>query len=214
MVMSKKARAVFWDMDGTLIDTEDLHYEVIRDWCAGYGYTLTPEGNDMLIAKTMPEKWQILKPLLNESATEAVFRRECEDWYIERLTADKGLERALSIVREVAARGVLQACVSNGEHEVVKANVEILGLGEIFSFLVTGGNCDPGKPAPDPYLMAARKAGFAPEECIAVEDSSVGMAAARAAGCILCGWPHDPDGDYDVDYLLRTGEEFPFELLD
>lgn len=210
--MIKKARAVFWDMDGTLIDTEDLHYEVIRDWCANYDYTLTLEGNEMLIAKTMPEKWQILKPLVNDKATEAQFRRDCEDWYIERLTADKGLERSIKIVREVARRGILQACVSNGEHEVVKANVEILGLTEYFSFLVTGGNCDPGKPAPDPYLMAAKQAGFAPEECIAVEDSRVGMAAARAANVILCGWPHD-EADYDVDYLLKTGEEFPFDLL-
>ena len=212
--MTTKARAVFWDMDGTLIDTEDLHYEVIRDWCAKFGYELTLEANDELIAKTMPEKWQILAPRVDPSATEALFRRECEDWYIERLTADKGLDRALKIVRKVAERGILQACVSNGEHEVVKANVEILGLSDVFSFLVTGGNCDPGKPAPDPYLMAAKQAGFAPEECIAVEDSAVGMAAARAAGLILCGWPHDPSGEFDVDYLLRTGEEFPFDLLD
>ncbi|QJB57239.1 HAD family phosphatase [Pseudodesulfovibrio sp. zrk46] len=211
--MPTKAHAVFWDMDGTLIDTEDLHFEVIRDWCAEYGYTLTEEGNKELIAKTMPEKWSILASRLNDEASEEKFRRDCEDWYIERLTADKGLERSIKIVHEVAKRGIVQACVSNGEHNVVKANVEILGLTDIFSFLVTGGNCDPGKPAPDPYLMAAKQAGFEPSECIAVEDSVVGMKAARAAGLILCGWPHY-EGDYDVDYLLKTGDEFPFELLD
>ncbi|MGL1864130.1 MAG: HAD family phosphatase [Pseudodesulfovibrio sp.] len=212
--MIAKAHAVFWDMDGTLIDTEDLHYEVIRDWCAGHGYALTDEGNEALIAKTMQEKWQILKPLLGGAGSEALFRKECEDWYIERLTDDKGLERALVIVRALAEKGVFQACVSNGEDAVVRANVEILGLTEMFSFLVTGKDCEHGKPAPDPYLLAASKAGFEPTECIAVEDSSVGMAAARAAGCIVCGWPLDPEATADVDYLLKTGEEFPYDLLD
>lgn len=211
--MTTKARAVFWDMDGTLIDTEDLHYEVIRDWCEGYGLVLTEEANEELIAKTMPEKWQILAPRLNEDATEAIFRKECEDWYIERVTADKGLERSLKVVRKVANMGIPQACVSNGEEAVVRANVEILGLADIFSFIISGKSVEKGKPAPDPYLMAADKLGLKPAECIAVEDSNVGMAAARAAGMILCGWPHDPDAGVDVDYLLKTGEEFPYDLL-
>lgn len=209
-----KARAVFWDMDGTLIDTEDLHYEVIRDWCAEHGYELTLDANDELIAKTMQEKWQILAPRVDAECTEALFRKECEEWYIERVTADKGLERSNKIVRKLAEMGVPQACVSNGEYAVTKANCDILGLTEYFSFIVTGKDCEKGKPAPDPYLLAAEKMGFEPSECVAVEDSSVGMAAARAGGLILCGWPHDPEAEVDVDYLLKSGDEFPFELFE
>lgn len=213
-LMKKTIRAVFWDMDGTLIDTEDLHYEVIRDWCAGHGLDLTPEDNLQLIAKTMQEKWALLESRLDASATEAGFRKDCEDWYIDRLTADKGLERSLVVVRKLAAQGVLQACVSNGEEAVVRANIDILGLTDIFKFFVSGKDCEQGKPAPDPYLLAAKKAGFEPERCIAVEDSPVGMQSARAAGCVVCGWPHDPEADLDYDHLLKTGNEFPFRLLD
>ena len=212
--MKRQASAVFWDMDGTLIDTEDLHHAVIRDWCAEHGYALDHGANADIFGKTMPEKWRILAPRLGSPSSEDVFRAQCEERYIEQLTRDKALERSLSVVRELALRGVMQACVSNGEAAVVRANVEILGLSDVFAFVVTGEDVTHGKPAPDPYVLAAEKAGCRPEECIAVEDSPVGMAAARAAGCIVCGWPLDGRTTPDMDYLLATGDEFPFHLLD
>ena len=55
MKLVERPKAVFWDIDGTLITTEGLHFEVIRDWCAGHGYLLTEEANIELLGKTMPE---------------------------------------------------------------------------------------------------------------------------------------------------------------
>ena len=212
----RKACAVFWDMDGTLIDTEELHYIVIRDWCAEHGLRLTPEDNVRLMGKTMPEKWRILAPLLNRGATEADFRSICEARYIKRLTPDLGMERALRIVRRLALYEVPQACVSNGEKAVLRANVAILGLTNTFAFLVSGEDIRNGKPDPEPYRLSAQLANLPPEECLVVEDSLVGVRSARAAGCIVCGWPHALealDPDYDVDHLLVTGDEFPFDFF-
>ena len=75
MKLTKRPKAVFWDIDGTLITTEGLHYQVIRDWCAGHGYTLTEQANDELLGKTMPEKWAILQGRLPAGLTEEKDRK-------------------------------------------------------------------------------------------------------------------------------------------
>lgn len=208
-----KVGAVFWDMDGTLIDTEELHYVVIRDWCAQHGMTLTQEENAKLMGKTMPEKWSILHPILGDVSTEDEFRAECQESYISKLKPEMALERSVNVVKKLHEMGVKQACVSNGEAAVVRANINLLGLSEIFSFIISGEDVEKGKPAPDPYIAAAKRAGLPPRQCIAVEDSPVGIRAAIESGCVVCAWPHDPATKTGADFQLHTGEEFPYHLL-
>ena len=212
---TQKIRAVFWDMDGTLIDTEHLHYAVIRDWCAAHGYTLTEAANEELLGKSMPEKWSLLQDRLTPSATERGFREECGRNYIDRLSPELMRPETVAVVKELARKGVLQACVSNGDEEVIDANLRTIGIEALMAFTISGRKVRHGKPYPDPYLAAAVRARLQPAQCLAVEDSSVGLVAARSAGCYTCAWPggsgcHLPE----VDCLISDPEEFPWHLID
>jgi len=206
--------AVFWDIDGTLITTEGLHYEVIRDWCAARGYELTPAANEELLGKTMPEKWAVLAPRLAPGSTETVFRDDCARDYMARLRPDMMRSGPVAAVRRLHALGVRQAAVSNGEAPVIEANLRVLGLWEMMEFTVCGNDVPHGKPAPDPYLEAARRAGLNPARCMAVEDSPVGVAAAAAAGMHVLAWPEDNTPLPAADLVLRDGNDFPWEMFE
>ena len=194
MKLVERPKAVFWDIDGTLITTEGLHFEVIRDWCAGHGYLLTEEANIELLGKTMPEKWAILRPRLPAGLTEDAFRADCARAYMAGLRADMMRPGPVAAVKRLHTLGVLQAAVSNGEAPVIEANLRVLGLWELMAFTVCGNDVANGKPAPDPYLEAARRAGLAPRECMAVEDSIVGVTSAAKGGLITLAWPEAAAG--------------------
>ena len=194
MKLTKRPKAVFWDIDGTLITTEGLHYEVIRDWCAGHGHTLTEEANEELLGKTMPEKWAILQGRLPAGLTEEAFRADCARAYMDGLRADMMRPGPVAAVKRLHGLGVPQAAVSNGEAPVIEANLRVLGLWELMAFTVCGNDVASGKPAPDPYLEAARRAGFAPRDCMAVEDSIVGVTSAARGGLVTLAWPEVAPG--------------------
>lgn len=212
--MTLKMRAVLWDMDGTLIDTEQLHFEIVRDWCARHGYTLTSEGNERILGRSMPEKWEILKPHLDGSADVKDFYDECARDYMSRLSSDMMRKEPVSVVRRLAEMGVPQACVSNGDENVIEANLRAIGLEDCISFFISGSMVSRGKPYPDPYLAAAERLDIRPQLCIAVEDSPVGISAAMAAGCYTCAWPGEEGGALSrYSRLISSADDFPWEML-
>ncbi len=213
MKLTHPPKAVFWDIDGTLITTEGLHFEVVRDWCAVHGHVLTPSANVELLGKTMPEKWAILRPRLTVHSTEAKFRADCARMYMDRLRPDMMRSGPVDAVRRLHGMGVPQAAVSNGEAPVIEANLRVLGLWELMRFTVCGNDVAFGKPAPDPYLEAARRAGFRAGECMAVEDSPVGVASAAGAGMFVLAWPEHVLELPGADLVLRDERDFPWELF-
>lgn len=209
-------KAVFWDIDGTLIDSEELHYQVIADWCADGGYPLKKEDNDALLGKSMVEKWEILSTTYPFNSDEAGFKKECADRYCKAVTAELEREELTAIFRSIAEASIPQACVSNGDRVVVEANLRILALLESVIFTISAEDVQNGKPDPEPYLLAAKKLGLQPEECMVVEDSTVGVAAGAAARMKVVAWPEEnsPRDNYGLaDYFVTRTEEFPSHLL-
>lgn len=208
--------AAFWDIDGTLIDSEELHYEVIADWCRLRGYILNKEDNKVLLGKSMSEKWQHLSANYGFNADLVEFCQECADMYCQALQI--GMERVepVAVFRQLAERGIPLACVSNGDLQVVEANLALLGLRELVQFNISGQDVENGKPSPEPYLLAAKRLGVDPAKCLAVEDSTVGVQAAAAAGMTVVAWPLAgiPAGGYQAaQYFLRSEADFPWKLL-
>lgn len=209
-------KAVFWDIDGTLIDSEELHYQVIADWCEDLGFPLKKEDNDSLLGKSMVEKWEILSLKYPIQSDEKSFKEECANRYCAAVTRDLEREALTSIFRGVGKSSIPQACVSNGDMVVVEANLKILGLTDLVSFNISGDDVKNGKPDPEPYLAAAKKLGLQAADCLVVEDSIVGVAAGVAAGMKVVAWPEagtSKDNYLKADYFVTCQEEFPHHLL-
>lgn len=211
-----KVKAIFWDIDGTLIDSEELHYQVIADWCGDHGSPLKKTDNDALLGKSMVEKWQILSEKYDFGSDEVSFKRECAERYCKAVSKDLERNELTKIFRAVARTSTPQVCVSNGDMVVVKANLQVLGLADMVPFNISGDDVEHGKPNPEPYLMAAARLGVQPADCLVVEDSTVGVAAAVAAGMRVVAWPEEntPRDNYrKADYFVTCPEEFPTHLL-
>lgn len=211
----RKVRAILWDIDGTLITTEPLHYEVIRDWCRDYGYELTPEANEELVGKSMAEKWDLLESRLSSNADETDFRSECARQYAARLHEKLGRSDTLAVLDRAFELGIPQGCVSNGDRDVIRANLAAIRLTEKVAFAISGEDVARGKPDPEPYLLAAHRLGIDPAQCLAVEDSAVGVASAKAAGMIVLAWPEEGEVSdvSEADYIIRDRGGFPWELF-
>lgn len=213
---SPTIKAVFWDIDGTLIDSEELHYQVIADWCKDRGYTLNIEDNAELLGKSMAEKWQHLSSVYDFNADSTLFSTECAQMYCKALKPEMKRSEPVGVFSEIAARKIPQACVSNGDLAVVAANLTTLQLTEFVTFSISGEDVDNGKPHPEPYLLAAKKIGISPNQCLVVEDSTVGVKSASAAGMTVVAWPETgtPKDGYELaDFFIRSSTDFPWQLF-
>lgn len=174
-------RAVAWDIDGTLADSEPLHeealIEVCRPWCAH------PDrfGNGRFRGVHMGDVWAEVQPHLDPTPSEDAWNARIIDAFVAGAAGMAEIPGARALVAALAAAGVPQAAVSNSCRRIVDANLEALDLARHMVFSLSLDDVPRGKPDPTPYRMAAARLGVPPAQVAAVEDSATGVASARAA---------------------------------
>lgn len=211
--------AVLFDHDGVLMDTESVFFEVTREALAGAGVCLTPEHWARFYLGHGRSSRQIAEGLgLSQAQTEEVIQGRNRT-FRERLKAGVSARPAVPESLE-ALRGRVRMAIVTGspraQLNLVHPTPQLLGF---FDCIVASEDYQRPKPHPDAYLAAMERLGLAPRQCLAVEDSPRGVAAARAAGvrCVLIpteltdiGMCHDADfiaADITgVVRLVRTGE--------
>jgi HAD superfamily hydrolase (TIGR01509 family) len=174
-------RAVVWDIDGTLIDSEPAHHAALMQVSARYGAPVA-EDDPRFLGMAMEQVFDVLAPHYPAGLSRQTWLDEIVAVYVALAARLPPLRGAREAVQALARAGVPQACVSNSVRRIVEANLAALALGEAFAFAIAREDVACGKPDPEPYALACRRLGVAPTEALAVEDSDVGAASARAAG--------------------------------
>jgi HAD superfamily hydrolase (TIGR01509 family) len=202
-------RAVAWDIDGTLIDSEPLHQRALLAASAALGADLNDLENDAFRGVHAPDIWKALRPRFSADATFETWITGIESYYVAHAAELEPIPGAIDAMRELAARGVAQACVSNSGRTIVDANIKTLGIGKIIAFSLSLDDVVSGKPDPEPFRAAARRLGAEPQATVAVEDSGAGARSARAAGLFVVGYA--PSGEIFVgaDRSIRHLREVP-----
>ncbi|MEJ7894837.1 MAG: HAD-IA family hydrolase [Solirubrobacteraceae bacterium] len=186
---------VIFDCDGVLVDSERLSCAALRDALAELGVALT-------LGETMAEflgrsrahmlaRSQELSGAPLPAGWAAGYDARRDAAFARELQAVPGVADAVDAVE---AAGHATCVASSGDHRKMRLTLGMTGLyarfeGRIFSATEVGV----GKPAPDLFEHAAARSGFAPEHCVVVEDSHVGVAAARAAGMRVLGYGVEAD---------------------
>lgn len=176
--------AVLWDLDGTLLDSEEYHWLSWRQTMAELGH---PIARDQFLATFGLRNDEILPLWLGADATqEEIGRvsREKESLY-RKLLREGGvapLAGAAEWVRRLQGEGWLQAIASSAPRANVDVVLEVLGMASFFQAVVSAEDVTAGKPDPQVFLTAAARLNVAAQACIVVEDSPAGIEAARRAG--------------------------------
>jgi HAD superfamily hydrolase (TIGR01509 family) len=186
-------RAVAWDIDGTLIDSEPLHQRALVAASTALGVDLSDIEPETFRGVHAIDIWKAIKPRFPPGSLFKTWIAAIEDYYVAHVGALEPNPGALEAMRELATRGVVQACVSNSGRAIVDANIEALGIGRIIAFSLSLDDVSSGKPDPEPYREAARRFALQAAEVVGVEDSRAGARSARAAGLYVVGY--SPSGE-------------------
>ncbi|HTM85020.1 MAG TPA: HAD family phosphatase [Mycobacterium sp.] len=179
-------RAVLWDMDGTLVDSEKLWGVALNALYARLGGRLTVRVREATVGSSAGEAMRIVHTDLGLSLDAAAMAASTEylHGHVGALFA-AGLPwcaGARELLAELAAAAIPMALVTNTCRSLTERALDSIGR-DHFSASVCGDEVRHGKPAPDSYRAAAAALGVTPAQCLAVEDSPTGVTAARAAGC-------------------------------
>ncbi|ODN69945.1 HAD family hydrolase [Methylobrevis pamukkalensis] len=176
-------RAVAWDIDGTLVDSEPHHHDALRRVSARYGVTVAPVDPEHL-GVSMDAVWDYFRGSYPEDLTQDVWLEEIVTEYLAGVTALTPFDGVVATMEALKAAGIRQCCVSNSYRRIVDANLAALGILHLIDFSVSRDDVSIGKPDPEPYRLACERFGLAPQEVLAVEDSRTGVASAKAAGLV------------------------------
>jgi len=175
--------AVLWDLDGTLIDSEQYHWLAWRDTMAAEDVPLTyPQ-----FLKTFGLRNDAIIPQWIPGATNEQIDRiaNTKEQLYRRLVREGGLAPlpgAAEWTERLAHDGWRQAIASSAPRENIVAVLAVIGLGAVFQAVVSAEDVTLGKPDPQVFLTAASRLGSTPARSIVVEDAGAGVEAARRAG--------------------------------
>jgi HAD superfamily hydrolase (TIGR01509 family) len=210
--------AVVFDLDGVIVDSEQVWNEVREQLTRERGGRWHDRAQRDMMGMSSAEWSRYMHDALGlrespEEINAEVVRRMIER-YRERLPLIPG---AVEAVERLAERWPL-GLASSANREIIELVLEESGLGPRFRATVSSEEVERGKPAPDVYLEAAHRLGVAPERCAAVEDSRAGILAARAAGMRVIAIPNPhfpPDAETlaDADVVLESVAELSPDIV-
>ena len=213
--MTVCAQAVLFDMDGLLIDSEPVWYDVEAEVVTQLGGTWSHAHQAACIGGTLDASCRYIldltrSPVSVEKLTEMLLAGMVEHFHAG-LPLHAG---ALELVDAVRARGVPTGLVSSSYRVLVDAALDRIGV-DRFDVCVVGDEISRGKPHPEPYLTACRQLSVDPAKCVVLEDAASGVQSAEAAGCVVVAVPSvalieatstrpvlPSLSDIDVDWLL------------
>jgi HAD superfamily hydrolase (TIGR01509 family) len=197
---------ILWDHDGVLVDTERHYFNATAEVLARAGVSLTLAQYQQFHLVESRGSWH-LAPHLSTDEIDRL-RRERNARYVEQITTnDVMIPGALDLLRRLRSR-YRMAVVTSSLREPFEAIHCSTGLCDLVEFVLTNEDYGAAKPDPEPYLAAVARMGVAKENCIVVEDSTRGLAAARAAG-LRC-WIIRSDMAAGLDF---SGAERMFDSL-
>ncbi|WP_329079268.1 MULTISPECIES: HAD family hydrolase [unclassified Streptosporangium] len=181
--------AVLFDMDGLLVDSEKIWFQVETEVMERLGGEWGEAHQENLVGGSMPATVAYMLRISGGGATPA----EVEAWMLEGMIARLagGVEMmpgAAELLAEVRGAGLATALVTSSVRPIAEACLKSIGAYN-FDRVVTGDDVARTKPDPEPYLTGARLLGVDPARCVALEDSPNGVTSATAAGCRVVAVP-------------------------
>ncbi len=207
----QKLKAVIFDMDGTLLDSEPLWLRADLAMVASYGGFMREEEHDGCIGMGAVNFVNFVKKKYGITAKARDMLAFQKQVYLELARENiQAFPEMVSFARQIKSRGLKTAIASGSSRDIIEETTKEAGIRELFPLRLSTEDAGRGKPAPDVFLMAAKSLNLLPEECLVMEDSPHGVEAAERAGMTCAATPlptvADPENLLEkADYLFKEG---------
>jgi sugar-phosphatase len=215
-------KAVIFDMDGVMIDSEPFWQETEREVFAQLGLQLSQSDLESTMGMRIDavvQHWFVKSPWNKEATPLKSIENQIIKGVSQRIKSHgkplAGLFQALKLIEQ---QGLLIGLATSSDQPIIDAVLDSFGIKDRFLACISARQEKAGKPAPDVYITTARKLGVPPHECLAIEDSATGLRSAMAAGMktIAIPGPEYPDDLIfsKAEFRLSSLEELSTSMLD
>jgi HAD superfamily hydrolase (TIGR01509 family) len=202
-------KAIIFDMDGVISDTQKLHSQVESQLLARHGIKISPkEISKKYSGVRTKEFFEDLLKGKNCDLDELIDMKWKEMKKLASLNADE-IPGAIKLIKKLRNEGFVLAVASASNLDYVKTILNSLNIIPYFKTIVSGDMVSKGKPDPESFLLAAKKINLNPKECLVIEDGISGMEAAKKAGMNCIGLVSDKNRSYPTfNLVLSLGEVY------
>jgi len=211
--------AVIFDMDGVLIDSEPIHIGIEKQLFDKLGIDVSETVHRSYMGASNEFMYSDLRSRFNlsESVTELIESDELfRSDYFHRLDTIPANDGLISLLGQIKTAGLKLAVATSSSPEIANLLLNKCGIAPFFDAIVTTSEAGKSKPSPDVYLLAAKKIGVSPEDCIVFEDSPNGLLSAKSAGMFCVVIQSDSELIQKLskaDYLIQSFTEITLTRL-
>ena len=207
-------KAVIFDRDGVIIDSEAMNIGAGEAAFRDLGIKITDHDKKQIIAKHPKDYIAHFKKHYTFS-DEKFHELSGKHYYL--LTEKTPLfPLTLDLIKRLHAQNIPLALTTSASRGHTDLILKRFNIAKFFNVIITEENCSDRKPHPEPYLLTAKKLGVDPKDCIVIEDSAIGLTAAKAAGmkCIVIPTEYTKDDDFSkADLIVEDASKITLDLL-
>jgi HAD superfamily hydrolase (TIGR01509 family) len=204
-------RAVIFDMDGVVVDSQPYHFAVEEKIFQELGFAVTLEESHSFVGMAGDKMWSYVKDKfeLQQSLEELMeFDNRVRIEYFSSLENVKPMPGIVELLEYLNKSDIKTALASSSSIEVINIFISKIGLGHYFHKTISGDSVKRGKPDPDIFIHAAKALQEELEDCIVIEDSANGVKAAKLAGMKCIGFRNANSGDQDLSLADMVIDDF------
>lgn len=211
-------KAVIFDMDGVLIDSEPLHFEVDKMVLRKLNIDESESYLERFVGYTNPAMWKIIKTeySIEKTIDELIeLQMTTKLKYLEE-SDYKAIEGIKELLKEIRRNKIPIGIASSSPRVFIEAVIKKIGISEYFDNWISGEEVEKSKPEPDVFLKVAELLAVNPHDCIVIEDSKSGTIAAKKAGMKCIGYKNINSGNQDLsvaDIIIENMSSLNYEKM-
>ena len=209
-------KAIIFDMDGVIINSEPVHFEVEQELLEKLGGKMSKEAHVAFVGTTDHYMWSTLKEQFNlEPAVEKIIKMK-KEMFIEKFDEIELMDNFKELMLSLYNEGYPMAIASSNNRKIVNKVVEKFGLSNYMNSIISGEEVHKGKPDPEIFLTAAKKINVNPKCCLVIEDARNGVKAAKAAKMKCVGLENIYSGNQDLseaDLVINNLAELDLNII-
>lgn len=202
--------AIFFDMDGVLVDSEYTYFQSKSQILSEAGHEVEDSYHFQFMGTTSDYMWEKMKQEFSLPLSVAEYIQQMTALRQAMIKRDgiRVIPHVQEFVKGLSQAGLKLAVASSSSLAEIKVNLAEIGLSEYFSEVVSTEEVEHSKPAPDVYLATAERIGIMPENCLGIEDTKNGTGAVRNAGMVCVGFANPAFPKQDLAFADRVVSSF------